>query len=76
MVTKGTIELQVDAALAQRFNRASEEEKRKIQTLVSLMLGESSSSVERLRKLMDIISGNAAERGLTPDVAESLLPKS
>ena len=76
MTTKGTIELQVDAALAQRFRTASEEEKRKIQALVSLLLGETSSSVERLQKLLDIINENAAQRGLTPDVLDSLLPRS
>jgi hypothetical protein len=50
------------------------QERQKIQTIVSLLLHRPvDRDVDLLRELMDEISDRAKERGLTPEILESIL---
>jgi hypothetical protein len=69
-----TISIPVDPATAAAFERASEEEKRKLELLLSLRLRELTLDPKRsLQEVMDEISRKAKARGLTPEILESLL---
>ncbi len=65
------INIQLDEDAAQIYNRASEEKREKIRLLFSLWLREFEDTT--LRSVMDQISDNAEQRGLTPEILESLL---
>jgi hypothetical protein len=67
------ITIQVDAEAARIFNSASEEDRRKLEVLISLRLIESARTNHSLREVMSEISRNAQERGLTPAVLDSIL---
>lgn len=68
------ITIQVDPAAARAFATASTEEQRKMQMLLSLRLQELITSSEKpLKQIMDEIGTNAEQRGLTPEILESLL---
>lgn len=69
-----SIEISVDPELAQVYKHASIEDQQKLQILVTLWLRDmgSSNSVS-LGHIMDDISDNAAQRGLTPDLPQALL---
>jgi ferritin-like protein len=69
-----TISIQVDEAAARAFAKASAEEQRKLQLLLGLRLRELTSEPPRpLKDVMDEIGARAEERGLTPEILESLL---
>jgi hypothetical protein len=68
-----TIEIQLDEKTADQFARASRLQQEKLRLLLSLWLQEFEDSSRDLGQLMDEISDNAAARGLTPEVLESLL---
>ncbi len=73
-MTTATIALEVDADTARAFSAASAEERRKLQLLLSLRLRELTVRPARpLKKVMDEIGQYAEERGLTPEILESLL---
>ena len=56
------------------FTEASAEDKRRLQLLLSLRLRELTLRPARpLREVMDEIGKNAADRGLTPEILESLM---
>jgi hypothetical protein len=67
------ITIQVDADAAQAYRSASEEERRKIDSLLNLKLRSATRSQVSLQTYMDEISRRAEERGLTPEILESLL---
>ncbi len=67
------ITIQVDARAAQAYRAASEEERHKIDSLLSLKLRSATRSQVSLKAYMDEISRRAEERGLTPEILESLL---
>lgn len=67
-----TITVSIPSELADIYNTASEQDRQKIQVLLSLWLREISSGLS-LSEMMDYISDNAQERGLTPEILESLL---
>ncbi len=68
------INIEVDEAAAQAFAEASPSERRKLELLLSLRLQELTASPGgSLQKVMDEISRKAEERGLTPEILESLL---
>jgi hypothetical protein len=68
------IQIPLDPELAQVYDRASNENQRKLQALISLWLRDmDSSNAVSLSSLMDEISNKAAARGLTPEILESLL---
>lgn len=73
-MAKLTITIPLDAQTARAYDSATLEQKRKIQALLSLWLrrlaaGESPSLVH----VLDRVGGRANERGLTPEILDSLL---
>jgi hypothetical protein len=75
-MTTETITIRVDVRAAQAFNTASDEERRKLEALVSLRLLEATQTTEPLEQLMRRISHNAQQRGLTPDILQDILNES
>lgn len=71
-----TISIQVDADAAEAYRSASEEERRKIDALLNLKLRRATLSQVSIQAYMDEISKRAEERGLTPDLLDSLLQRS
>jgi len=72
METKN-ITIRVNAEVARIFEAASEEERRKLEVLLSLKLGDATRSKRSLEEVMSEISQNAQERGLTPEILNSIL---
>ena len=68
-----TVKLSVDNETAKIYETASTADKKKMQLLLSLWLREFEKPSVSLEKLMDKVSCKARERGLTPDILESLL---
>lgn len=69
-----TIELEVDRETARKFSKASAKDRRKLNTIWSLLVqGFAGSSGDSLGRLMDEISDNAAQRGLTPEKLKDIL---
>jgi hypothetical protein len=67
------ITIEVDAEAARVFNSASQDERRRLAALVSLRLLDAARVTTSLRDLMQEISKNAQERGLTPEKLQELL---
>jgi hypothetical protein len=67
------ITVSVDPIVANLYRSASAEEKRKLDLLVSLRLREATSSGESLEVVMQEVSRNAQQRGLTPELLKSIL---
>jgi hypothetical protein len=63
----------VNAEAAQIFESASEEQRRKIEALLSLKLGDTTRSKKPLEEVMSEISQDAQARGLTPEILDSIL---
>ena len=72
METK-TITIRVNAEVARIFETASEEERRKLEALLSLKLGDVTRCKKTLEEVMHDISQNAQTRGLTPEILNSIL---
>lgn len=72
-MTVATIEIEVEERAAQVYNNASPDAQEKLRALLSVWLLEFAEVTPDLGMLMDQISDNAADRGLTPDILESLL---
>ena len=69
-----TISIQVEGEVAKAFAAASTEEQRKIELLLRLRLQDLTLGPQRpLQVVMDEIGEQAAARGLTPEILESLL---
>lgn len=66
-----TIRVDVDAAKA--YREASEQDRRKLDLLLSLRLHDALQSNRSLKEVIDDISAKAQERGLTPEILESIL---
>jgi hypothetical protein len=73
MVTEPiTLQIEVDAARA--FRSASADEQEKLQTLMSVLLREyAKTDANSLKKAMDEIGQRAREKGLTPELLDSIL---
>lgn len=67
------ITIRVDKEAADAYRAASEEERRKIDSLLNLKLRNATRSQVSIKRYMDEISRRAEERGLTPEILESLL---
>ncbi len=67
------ITVRVNVEAARIFETASEEEKRKIEALVSLKLTQATREKRSLEEVMSEISQKAQERGLTPETLDSIL---
>jgi len=66
-----TIRVSAEAAFA--YEAAPAEQRRKLDALISLKLTEVARAKRPLEEIMSEISRKARERGLTPDILESLL---
>jgi len=73
MVTEPiTLQIEVDAARA--FRSASADEQEKLQTLMSVLLKQyAKTDTTSLKKTMDEIGRRAQEKGLTPELLDSIL---
>ena len=67
------ITISVGADAADAYRAASEEDRRKLDLVLSLRLSEAARSSRPLKDVMQQIRSNAEDRGLTPEVLESLL---
>lgn len=67
------ITIRVDPRAAQAYRSASESERRKLDVLLSLRLHEALTPGGSLQDLMRDISRKAQERGLTPEILETIL---
>ena len=68
-----TITVHVTPQAATAYRAASEEDRRKLDLLVSLQLSEFSRSNDSLATVMDAMSQEAASSGLTPEILDSIL---
>lgn len=72
-MTLSTIEIQLDKRAARVYTEATDEEKEKIQSLLSIWLQEFEDAPGDLLTLMEEIGQRARQRGLTPEKLEILL---
>lgn len=69
-----TITIPLDPQTARAYNSAAPEEKRKMQALLSLWLRElASGEYPPLQQVLDEVGSKAKDRGLTPEILDSLL---
>ena len=67
------ITVRVNVEAAHVFEMASEEERRKIEALLSLKLTQTIREKRDLEAVMSEISQKAQARGLTPEILDSIL---
>ena len=67
------IRIRVDSATAKAFNSTSAQDRQKLELLLNLKLKESLKQSDSLLKIMDEISQEAVDRGLTPEILQTLL---
>ena len=72
MQTK-TIAIRVNGEVAKIFEAASEEQRRKLEALLSLKLSDVIRHKRPLEEVMNEMSRNAQARGLTPEILDSIL---
>jgi len=65
--------IRVDREAAEAYRSVSDEERRKLDLLLSLQLREATRDGGSLRAVMRDISRKAQERGLTPEILRSIL---
>ena len=69
-----TITIQLDSEAARVFKTAQPEDQKKMEALLSLWLKEIATTENlSLKEVMDDIGREAQERGLTPEILESIL---
>jgi hypothetical protein len=68
-----TITIRVSDEAASAYETASAEQQRKLDALLSLKLSEVARDKRPLEEIMSEISRKARERGMTPDILESIL---
>jgi hypothetical protein len=78
MITKEEITIAVSSQIAEAYRNATEEERQQLQLKIAVIMQSQLTisrleSVARLRKTMDQASLEAQERGLTPEILESIL---
>jgi hypothetical protein len=67
------ITITVDPVVAAAYRAASSQDRQKLDLLVNLRLREATRDEGSLKEAMRQISQRAQERGLTPEILESLL---
>ena len=72
-MTTEPITVSVEPAVAVAYRSASPEDRRKLDLLVNLRLREATSSETSLKDVIEQISKRAQERGLTPEILQSIL---
>jgi hypothetical protein len=75
-MTVESITIQVEPAAAEAYRALSEQDRRKIDLLLSLRLRDATRSERDLQELMRDISRKAKKRGLTPEILKSILDES
>jgi hypothetical protein len=74
METMQEITIEVTPEVAEAYQSASPQERKKIQAIVSILLQKQvDKDVAFVQELMDEISDRARARGLTPEILESIL---
>ncbi len=69
-----TVNIPIPDSLARVYERASDDEKRKAQWLIELVLRDLfDDTPESLNDVVQDISQRAAERGMTPEILDELL---
>lgn len=73
-MSTATISIEVDEDSAKAYTQASDEHRRKLQLLLNLRLRElTTGAVRPLNEVMDAMGKKATQRGLTPELLESIL---
>lgn len=73
-MTTASITIRVDPTVARAFDAAPEEDRRKIQLLLGLRLGDlTASDAKPLSVIMDQLGANAKNNGLTQEILDTLL---
>jgi hypothetical protein len=73
-MAKATITIRLDPQTARAYDSAAPEEKRKMQALLSLWLRElAAGETASLQRVLDEVGRKAKDRGLTPEMLDSLL---
>lgn len=67
------ITVSVDPDVANAYRLASDNDRRKLDLLVNLRLRDATRSAAALKEVMLEISQNAQQRGLTPEILQSML---
>jgi hypothetical protein len=67
------ITIQVEPAAAEAYRALSEQDRKKVDLLLSLRLRDATRSPQRLQDAMREISRKAQERGLTAEILKSIL---
>jgi hypothetical protein len=67
------ITVSVDREVAEAYRCASEDERRKLDILVSMRLREATRSAQSLEEVAREINKNSQQRGLTPEILQSIL---
>ncbi len=78
MILKEEITIKVPSEVAEAYRNATEEEQQQLQLKIAAIMQSQFriprlESITRLRKTMDKASLEAQERGLTPEILESIL---
>ena len=63
----------VGSEVANFYRSVSDTERRKLDLLIGLRLREIAANEKSLETVMDEISNNAQQRGLTPEILQSIL---
>jgi hypothetical protein len=72
-MTTETLTISVDPAVAVAYRAASPEAQRKLDLLVNLRLREATSNPESLEAVIAELSQLVQQRGLTPEILQSIL---
>ncbi len=67
------ITVSVDPDVANAYRLASDNDRRKLDMLVNLRLRDATQSKASLKEVMRDISQNAQQRGLTPEILQTML---
>jgi len=67
------ITVSVDPDVAKAYRLASDDQRRKLDLLVNLRLRDATQSKSSLKDVMAEISRSAQQRGLTPEILQSIL---
>lgn len=67
------ITVSVDPEVAAAYRSASQQDRRKLDLLVNLRLRDATRAKSSLAEVMAEVSRNAQQRGLTPEILQSLL---
>ncbi len=66
------IAIQVDEDIAREYNKTTPEQRKRIESLFTLLVQQELKKIS-LMQIMDDISDEAARNGLTPEILESIL---